>query len=70
MCPVDVFKLLEAAGLAIEKLEHRHPRQVFLQVGVDACDGDANLAVRLAHGLAKHHGGEHNQGQNGKRQQG
>ena len=69
MSPVDFLEFLEAPRLAVEKLEHRHAREVLLKISVDAGDGDANLAVGLAHRLAKRHRGEDDQGQHRKGQQ-
>jgi hypothetical protein len=39
---VDVGKFIEGALLAIEKLQHQHARDRFLQVSVDAA-----MAVRM-----------------------
>ncbi len=62
-----------AAALAVEELKHRDTRDVFLQVGVDARDGDADAAVTLAHAAAEdggrknyeRHGEHHDQREHG-----
>ncbi len=44
---------MEGALFAIEKLQHQHPRNRFLQVRIDARDGSANTPVGIAHRVAK-----------------
>ena len=66
---VDPVELLQAAVLVIEELNHGHPRQVLLQVRVDARDGEADAPVGFPHRLAEPHRGQHDERQDGKRQQ-
>src|SRR6185437_4003592 len=54
---VDAVKLAVRAFFTIEKLQHHHAAYVLLQIGVDASNGGANAAVRVAHRLAEDHGG-------------
>ena len=51
--PVDGFELRHAAGFAIEELQDGDADDVLLQVGVDAGDGDADLAVVLTDDAAE-----------------
>jgi hypothetical protein len=50
---VDFFELVVRALFAIEKLEHHDSGDVFLQIGVDSGDCNADAAVAFAHGLAE-----------------
>src|SRR3984885_7807719 len=64
---IDLREAVVGLALAIKKLQHHHAAAMFLQVGVDASDGDANTAVRIAHPVAKNLGGigdkwEHSKG--------
>ena len=63
---VDLFELAEAEIFMVEKLEHAHAGDVFLQVSVDARDGDANSPVGFAHGAAKRAGDHHDNGKYGE----
>ncbi len=69
MVAVDFREAVVCLALAIEELQHHHAADVLLQVGVDACDGDANAAVGIAHPVAENLGREHDEGQHGKRDQ-
>ena len=44
---------LQAALLVVEELNYGHPRQVLLQVRVDARDGEADAPVGFPHRLAE-----------------
>jgi len=47
--------------LAIEQLHDAHARNVFLQERVDSCDSGANVAIGIAHIVAKDEGDDENQ---------
>src|SRR5258708_38138902 len=51
---VDVRELVVGAALAIEQSQHRHAADVFLQMRVDARDGDADAAIRVTHFDTEH----------------
>src|SRR5579871_183436 len=63
---VDAVKAAVGAPFTIEKLQHHHAGDVLLQIGVDAGDGGANAAVRVAHGLAENHRRPEDERQHGK----
>ena len=69
MAAIDFRKAGVGLALAIEELQHHHPADVLLQVGVDAGDGDADAAVGIAHPVAENLGGYDDEGQHGKRDQ-
>ena len=51
--PVDGLELLVGALLAVEQLQGDDAAYVLLQKAVDACDGRADAAVAVAHGVAE-----------------
>ena len=63
---VDAVKAAVGALFAVEKLQHHHAGDVLLQIRVDAGNGGADAAVRVAHRLAKDHGRPEDQRQHGK----
>ena len=50
---VDFLEALVGLVLAIEKLQHDHAADVFLQIRIDAGDGGANAPVRITHFVAE-----------------
>ena len=50
---VALGEFVHGLALAIEKLHDAHARDVFLEEGVDACDGRADAAVGVANVVAK-----------------
>ena len=67
--PVDVFKVLVGALLAVEELHHGHARDVFLGEAVDARNGGADAAIALADVVAEDTGDDQNEGQHGEGEQ-
>ena len=67
MCDgVDVGKLPEGALFAVEKLQHQHARDRFLQVGIDPRNRDADPPVGIAHFVAENLGCGHDERQHGE----
>ena len=52
---VNIFKLLVGALLPIEQLQHYHPRDVLLQMSVDARNGQTDPAIRITNFFAEDH---------------
>ena len=69
MSTIDSLELFIAPLFAIEELKHGHTCKVLLQIGVDTRDGYTDPAIRLPHGPAEAHRGEHDERQDGKREQ-
>ena len=63
---VDLLEALVGLLLAVEQLQHDDAGDVFLQVGVDLGDGDANAAVAVADLAAEDRGGVEDERQHGE----
>src|ERR1700728_509982 len=61
---VDFREALVGFALAVEKLQHDHAADVLLQIRINAGDGGANAAVRIAHLVAENLSRHHDEGQN------
>ena len=46
---IDFREAVVGLAFAVEKLQHNHPANVFLQIRIDACNGNANTPVGIAH---------------------
>ena len=66
---IDFREAVVGLALAIEELQHDHPADVLLQIGVDAGDGDADAAVGFAHPVAENLGGYNDKRQHSKSDQ-
>ena len=70
MLGIDAVKAAVGALLAVEELQHHHPGDVFLKIGIDAGNGCADTAIGVAHRFAKDHRRPEDQRQHGKGDQG
>ncbi len=57
------------ASISVEELHDAHTGNVFLKESVDAGDGRADAAIRVADEFAENHGDDQNAGEDGKRVQ-
>ena len=63
---VHLVELRTALTLAIEQLQDGHAGDVFLQVGVDARDGEANPPVALGDAAPEHDRHQNDEGHDRK----
>ena len=63
---VDFLELLGRAPLAVEQLNHRHPAQVLVEEGIDACQRDAGAAETVADIVTEEDADGADQGQDGE----
>src|SRR5262249_38777664 len=64
---IALAELRAGFRFAIEELHHGHAGNVFLEEGVDAGDGRAYAAIRVAHELTENHGDDEDARQDGQR---
>src|SRR4029077_3890231 len=50
---VYLGKFVKGALLAVKKLQHHHAADMFLQVGINACDGGSNATIGVTHLVAE-----------------
>ena len=69
MAAIDFLEARISLAFAVEKLQHNHAADVFLQIRVDAGDSGANAAIRVTHFVAENLRRHHNQRQHRERDQ-
>src|SRR5437762_3618813 len=67
---IALLEFVHGFALAIEELHDAHAGNVFLEESIDAGDGGADAAIRVANELAENHGDDEDAGQDGESVQG